>query len=142
MLNEGTSSDFYTSLQEAAISGTLIPMSQLCNGFPMEGNNYILSYAQSYYFVRYLFQTFGSSRLEELTGQYAQGIACDIAPQNVLGSSLAQLDTAWKEQIKQYNDVEVDVISPVYPWLVVAAVILFAPVLLIIFAVIRFASQK
>jgi hypothetical protein len=117
-------------------------MSQLCNGFPQEGNNYILSYAQSFYFVRYLYQTYGSNKLEELIGQYADGISCEVASQNILGKGLDQLDNGWREKEFPNNNTQVNVASPLLPWIVFIVLAFMAPGILILYTVLKPASQK
>lgn len=148
-LNEGLASfneetanpDYYVVLEEASKNNTLIPITQLCNGFPQDGANFFLSYAESDSFIRYLYQAYGASRLELLIDQYADGIACEIAPQSVFNASLADLDRSWKEQEFGYN-TSIEVFAPLIPWAIVLGVAVLAPGILILFSTLRPASQK
>lgn len=148
-LNEGLASfneetanpDYYVVLEEASKNKTLIPITQLCNGFPQDGANFFLSYAESDSFLRYLYQTYGASRLEALINQYADGIACEIAPQSVFSASLAELDSSWKEQEFGYN-TRIEVAAPLIPWAIVLGVAVLGPGILIIFSTLRPAQQK
>jgi len=116
-------------------------MPQLCNGFPVDAANFYLSYAQSVSFVRYIHQTYGAAKLETLIGQYADGIACEIAPQAIYGSNLTQLDRSWRDQEFGYN-TKIEVAKPIFPWLAVLAVASLAPFILMVLLALRFNPQK
>lgn len=141
-VNEENANPFYSEvLDEAAAQKTLLPMSQLCNGFPPDAANYYLSYAQSKNFVDYILKTYGVTKLETLISQYADGIACEIAPETVFGSNLTELDRAWREQEFGYN-TKIEVVAPMFPWLTIGAVSLLAPFILLIVFWLRSGSKK
>jgi hypothetical protein len=130
-LNEGLASlselypnsDYKRALQKAGQNGSLLPMQSLCNSFPREASGAYLAYAQSESFVRFLSQKFGFNRLQELAGQYADGVDCTQGIQTVLGTSLDQLELRWKQEALKI-DAELLAWQNLMPYLAILLLVL------------------
>jgi hypothetical protein len=136
-LNEGLASmaelqnnpDYYTILQKAHEQELYLPFAGLCNGFPQEASNAFLAYAEAEFFTRYLYEQVGTVKMQELLSAYTDGLACERAPEVVLGKPLAQLETEWQRSLFG-GSVWASGVGEVLPWLALLAVALFAPLVL------------
>ncbi len=138
-LNEGLASnneeqpnpDYYVVLDDAARKAALIPFNSLCNGFPTDAASFYQSYAQSQSFVRFLYQTYGRSKVEELLDLYSDGVACAKAPQDVLGLDLNTLDKHWQSEMAGVTPANpLAAVLPLLPWFFVLLIMLSAPLIL------------
>lgn len=82
-------------LETAVVSGTTIPLAQLCSSLPTAGDPALLARAQSAAFITYLEQRFGRTAVADLVSAYAGGAACQEGVQQVLGTSLDELNAQW-----------------------------------------------
>lgn len=106
-LLEGTASlselypnpDYQRVLERAIEQKALIKLSDLCISFPQEASRAFLAYAQSESFTRYLFTNYGSSGLEALMQNYADGMGCEEGFANTFNRSLSQEEYSWRQQI-------------------------------------------
>jgi len=114
-------SDYRILLEEAAGKGGLIPIASLCDAFPRDASNALLSYAQAQSFTKYLHSSYGSSGLESLIMAYANGLDCDQGPQQVFGKSLKQLERGWQAEVLAQNII-LKAFLNLLPW----GIILFA----------------
>jgi hypothetical protein len=136
-LNEGLASmaelqnnpDYYTILQKAHEQELYLPLSGLCQSFPQDASNAFLAYAEAELFTRYLFEQVGAQKVQELTAAYADGMACERAPEVVLGKPLAQWEAAWQRSLFGGGVWAVNW-SEILPWLALLAIALFAPLVL------------
>jgi hypothetical protein len=138
-LNEGLASinelypnpDFQISLESAFNSSTLIPISRLCSGFPMEISGFILSYAESAYFTRYLYRNFGSVKIYELVNAYSRGLECEHGFEQVIGISLAQAEQLWMTDVFGQTAVSgIDFQSAnLWPWLILLFIVMTVPMM-------------
>jgi hypothetical protein len=102
-LNEGlaTSVELYPDpdlqriLNDAHASESLLPLSELCAGFPQDAKNAQLAYAQSASFVNYLNGRFGSSVFTKLIENAASGQTCANAVNSAVDVPLDQLEKDW-----------------------------------------------
>jgi hypothetical protein len=106
-LLEGTASlselypnpDYQRVLERAIEQKNLIKLNDLCIGFPLEASSAFLAYAQSESFTRYLFTNYGSSGLEALMRNYADGMGCEEGFANTFKRSLSQEEYRWQQQL-------------------------------------------
>ncbi len=84
-------------LLDAHTRNALIPLLDLCASFPLQPDSAFLAYATSRSFTTYLRDTFGSSKLIELSRAYADGVTCERGIEVTYGTSLAQLELRWRE---------------------------------------------
>ncbi|MBA4383475.1 MAG: hypothetical protein C0410_01945 [Anaerolinea sp.] len=102
-LNEGlaTSAELYPDpdlqrvLNESQVSGSLLSISSLCDGFPQDAKTAQLAYAQSTSFVNYLNGRFGSQIFSKLIENAASGQTCESAINSAVSVSLADLEKDW-----------------------------------------------
>ncbi len=87
--------DYAWLLQDTYARGELIPLSDLCPAFPRDAAGALLAYAEAQSFTAYLHDQYGRSGIEALLAAYADGLACERAPQVALGKSLPQLERTW-----------------------------------------------
>ncbi|MFN8387087.1 MAG: peptidase MA family metallohydrolase [Anaerolineales bacterium] len=97
MVEINPTSEYDRVLLDAHTRGNLIPLLDVCDSFPVQPDSAFLAYAESRSFTAYLRNTFGSSKLLELSRSYADGITCERGVEVVYGTSLAQLELRWRE---------------------------------------------
>lgn len=137
-LNEGLASlaevypnsDYEILLQSASKNETLLPLNSLCRTFPRDASGALLSYAESASFVRYLHSAFGTSGLEALLTQYANGLDCERGAQRALGKGLAQLERQWRRDVLA-EDTAATTANNLLPWVVLLSAALAAPTIVI-----------
>lgn len=74
---------------------TLIPLVDLCAGFPSESGAAFLAYAEADSFIGYLRAKYGASGLEALTHAYSDGLDCEQGPGQAFGLALRDLEQDW-----------------------------------------------
>jgi hypothetical protein len=139
-LNEGLASlaelypspDYRVVLDNAAAQNgqnRLLPMGSLCHGFPPETSNFILAYAQSDSFTRYLYRTYGGQRLELLVRNYADGMGCEQGFEASFGSSLTSVETSWLAELSAVpGNSRAELTSPeLWPWFLLLFVVIALP---------------
>jgi hypothetical protein len=123
--------DYVILLENARQRNATLPMSSLCGAFPRDVAGTLLGYAQSASFTRYLQAQAGPEGLQRLLEAYASGLDCEAGVQTALGSSLAQLEQAWRAESLGENPAQAAA-QNLAPWLVVGLVALGAPFALMI----------
>ena len=123
--------DYLVLLESAHNKGNLPSILSLCQSFPRDASGTFLAYAQSASFTRYLQQRFGSSGLERLLRQYADGLDCQRGAEAALGVPLAQLGREWRKDVFGEN-VYLTAINNLLPWMVLLIMIAVIPVGLVI----------
>lgn len=140
-LNEGISSnneelpnaDYYVVLDDAARKNSLLPLANLCNGFPLDAASFYQSYAQSTAFVYYLYQKYGLSKIDGLLEQYGDGVGCVNAPVDVMGADLNSLEKQWQAEMAGVSSSNpAGQAVPIFPWLIVLILLLSGPFVLTI----------
>ena len=133
-LNEGLAAnaevypnpDYRITLQIAVDGERLIPMTSLCNTFPRNNSDALLSYAQSFSFTNYLYRTYGTSGLDELVITYANGMDCERGAEVALGINLSQLERNWRQKTFSEN-LAGELFSNLTPWFIILLAMLIAP---------------
>lgn len=136
-LNEGLASqvelypnsDYPILLEDAVKREALIPMVNLCQTFPREASNALLSYAQAASFTKYLHSTYGTTGLVDLVKAYANGLDCERGAEQALDKSLTQLERAWRNDVLA-EDTALAAINNLLPWLILLAAVLAAPLVI------------
>jgi len=123
--------DYQFLLDNAYQNNTLIPIENLCESFPLEASNFLLAYAESTDFTRYLFDHFGTTGIESLLEKYAAGMGCKQAVESALGFPLSQLEQEWRQEQFQ-ESVSASRLNDLMPWFVLLILPMTAPILLII----------
>lgn len=87
--------DHTVAIEQARAKGQLIPLDSLCVPFSPDSQTAFLSYAQSGSVVQFIRQQYGAQEIRDLLRVYAEGASCTKGVQDVLGTSLNGLETAW-----------------------------------------------
>ena len=119
--------DYLVLLENSHNKGSLPSMKSLCRSFPRDASGVFLAYAQSASFTRYLHQRFGSSGMERLVRQYADGLDCERGIEAALGIPLTQLEREWRKDVFGEN-IYLTALNNLLPWLVLLLVIAIVPV--------------
>lgn len=106
-LNEGLSmyaegpldSTFVTVFNLALASKMLISVRTLDSPFSADSTIAYLSYAESYYLVKFLVDRYGQAKLSSLLSTFAQGSTYDNAFKTVYGFDIAGLNTLWQNSV-------------------------------------------
>ena len=123
--------DYLVLLENAHDKGNLPSINSLCQSFPRDASGAFLAYAQSASFTRYLHQRFGSSGMERLVRQYADGLDCERGIEAALGLPLSQLEREWRKDVFGEN-IYLTALNNMLPWLVFLLVIAIIPVSVVI----------
>ncbi len=132
-LNEGMASvsEFYRNLNyqilldNAVENDIMIPLEDLCDGFPAGASRVIQAYAESTDFTRYLVQEYGNRDLRALFQAYADGKSCQRGVEEVYGTSLTELEREWRSA-----ELGEDTLANLMPWFALPVIIL-GPLILI-----------
>jgi len=89
--------DYDQALAVASQNGSLLPIADLCDTFPLDASGAYLAYAESQSFVRFVRDSYGTPALSSLTSAYADGLSCEQGVVRALSTSLVSLDTRWRE---------------------------------------------
>jgi hypothetical protein len=105
----------------------------------MEISGFILSYAESAYFTRYLYRNYGSEKIYELVNAYASGIDCELGFEQVIGTPLYQVEQKWiAESFGQTAHSGIDLQhSSLWPWLILLVIVITVPMMAAIPGLIR-----
>jgi hypothetical protein len=135
-LNEGLATmaqlyptpEYQVLLENAISTDNLLPITSLCQNFPMYASSAYLSYAEATYFTRYIYRQYGSSGLSSLVASYADGLDCERGVEVGLGISLARLEEQWlKESLGVNSDSPEEDRDLLMPWFFLLFVVLAVP---------------
>ncbi|HWQ83666.1 MAG TPA: peptidase MA family metallohydrolase [Anaerolineales bacterium] len=119
--------DYQILLNNALERDTLLKMEDLCAPFPRDASSALLAYAQSASFTRFLHQQFGASRMDDLMQGYTDGLECSRGVEITLGTNLKQLERQWREDVLGEDPARAAA-ENLLPWLLLALVVLVAPI--------------
>jgi hypothetical protein len=125
-------SSFAGLLAAARDSRQFLSLSSLCGPFsPAEAS---LAYAESESVVSFVRRKFGAEGINRLLTAYAGGANCGSGVQSSLGVSLDQLQAAWQADLAPVPVTVADRLQALAPWLLLAGLVLLAPILLLFVA--------
>ena len=133
-LREGTATiaeinpnpDYDLALASAGVTGTLIPIRDLCVSFSPNPDAAFLAYAESRSFTDYLRDTYGSQSLLDLALTYADGVDCERGTELAYGVSLSKLEMDWRRAALGQNTV-LPALQNMFPYLALLCVVLLIP---------------
>lgn len=133
-LREGTAAlaeinpnpDYDVVLTSAGVTGTLIPIRDLCVSFSPNPDAAFLAYAEARSFVNYLQDTYGAQSLLDLALIYADGVDCERGPERAYGVSLSKLEMDWRRSALGENLV-LPAFQNMFPYLALLCLVLFIP---------------
>ena len=120
--------DYDRVLAEAASKNDVIPLKDLCNSFPSDAGQAFLAYAESRSFTDYLYDTYGSSGLQNLVRAYADGVDCEHGTERAFGVSLSSLEADWHSSILGQNAL-LSALQNISPYLVLLCLVLIIPLI-------------
>lgn len=120
--------DYSQALTTASQNGFLMPIADLCDTFPLNASYTYLAYAESQSFVRFIRDNYGAPYLHSLVSAYAEGLNCEQGVVRVLNTSLANLDSRWRESVLGQNVVGV-YFRNMLPYLGIFAFLLLLPLI-------------
>lgn len=123
--------DYLALLENADENSSFLPITALCRVFPTDASSALLAYAESASFTRYLYNQYGSPGLDKLRSEYASGVNCERGAQLALGVSLSRLEFQWRRDTF-VSKVGSNLFKGLAPWMILFAVILAAPLILIV----------
>lgn len=103
-LNEGLAtrsdarmpSNLATALAEGVAARKLFPIRALSGSFPVDPDEAILAYAESYSVVTFLVERYGRERVNALLRAYREGVTQDAGLQQALGKDLSAIEEEWR----------------------------------------------
>jgi hypothetical protein len=87
---------YQSLLKTAAKEEKLIPLSDLCQSFPADAEQAMLSYAQSASFLSFIQENYGIQAVQKIFKDYIDGMGCSEAMEKELGINLVDLETRWR----------------------------------------------
>lgn len=97
--NGNLTADYVTTVRDAARSDTLFTLRSLSSTFPADPDQAHLAYAQSGHIVKFIIETYGAGKMDELLQIFSEGALYDDALEEALGVDTLGLDNAWRESI-------------------------------------------
>lgn len=88
-------------LVKAALSGTLIPLSDLDRRFPSENMQVGIAYAESADFMRFLSQRSDHARFVSMIGRVREGDGFERALNDSYGSDVRKLEFQWRSEVER-----------------------------------------
>jgi hypothetical protein len=128
-----TNLNYQILLESAVENETLIPLEDLCDGFPAGASQVIQAYAESTGFTRYLVQEYGNRDLRSLLQAYTDGKSCLRGVEEVYGKPLEQLEREWRSATLGENTL-----VNLVPWFALP-VIMLGP---LVFIAVLFARRR
>ena len=133
-LREGTATlaeinpnpDYDVVLTSAGVTGTLIPIRDLCVSFSQNPDSAFLAYAEARSFVNYLHDTYGAQSLLDLALIYADGLDCERGVERAYGISLSQLEMDWRRSVLGQNTI-LPALQDMFPYLALLCLVLLIP---------------
>lgn len=122
------SPEYQVILESALERDGLLPINSLCRRFPVESPDFDLSYAESAYFTRFLYRSYGSASLEALVSHYADGLECDKGIELVYEQSLGSLEQEWlKEDFGFHPAASSELSGELWPWFLLLGLVVGMP---------------
>mgnify|MGYP000713572091 CR=1 FL=1 len=84
-------------MTRGVLADRIKPLDGLAHRFPAEADEAALAYAQSFYMVSYILNTYGPEALPRILRELAQDRSLTAALYNVTGSSLVQVEAGFRE---------------------------------------------
>jgi hypothetical protein len=101
---EAVESRFEQILERAVRDGRLIPVRALNSSFPLDPDQALLSYAESWSIVTYIIEEFGDQAMADLIAVFREDASYDDAVERSLGITIDELDAGWKTWLAYPGD--------------------------------------
>ena len=120
--------DYERVLSDAVGNNELIPLHDLCVSFPVDAGQAFLAYAEARSFTDYLYDTYGSTGLQNLVRAYADGVDCEHGTERAFGVPLSGLEAEWRSSVLGQN-VFISMLQNISPYLVLLCLVLIVPLI-------------
>ncbi len=122
--------DYQRIIQKAAQEQTIKPMVSYCNQFPADASGAFLAYAQSWSFLKYINEQYGSNAIQQLFLNYRDGLGCEEGFLQTYNKTIYEVEKEWKRTILNM-DVSLFSEFNLSPQQVSSSVSIFSPYLLL-----------
>jgi hypothetical protein len=110
-LNEGLASrseprmsqDQADALAKAVAANKLLPLRAIGGAFPVDSDDALLAYAESYSVVTYMVERYSRTGLNQLMQAYREGVTFDEGLQRALGTDTSQLEQDWRAWLAPWS---------------------------------------
>lgn len=89
-----------STVTQAVLTGSLIPLSEITQRFPQEENRAELAYCQSFYLISFLINKFGRPSFHRFIREYSEGAPLNQVLVNIYDMGLDQLEERWRRYLK------------------------------------------
>jgi hypothetical protein len=130
--------DYQRIIQKATQEQNIKPIVSYCNQFPADASGAFLAYAQSWSFLKYLNDQYGSNSIQQLFLNYRDGFGCEEGFEQTYGKTLFEVEKEWKKtmlkmDVSLISDMTISSqqlsssINVFSPYLVLSAILLVPP---------------
>ncbi len=88
------------TMSQAVMSGQLIPLAQLNNGFPVDEHMARIAYAESYYALSFFIDSYGSEALGRFIRDYGRGFGFDQSLYRATGLKPDEFSKKWERFVR------------------------------------------
>jgi len=139
-LNEGLASlmetkenlQYDSSLKNAYKTGNLLAIKDLCASYPSDPSLFLLAYAESTSFVKYLLATYKPIGIQALLASYKSDPNCENSFHKALGVTLSGAEQDWLNATFYKNDL-VTIFKERLPWLFLFLALIIVPLIIFTF---------
>lgn len=130
--------DYQRIIQKASQEKNIKPIVSYCNQFPADASGAFLAYAQSWSFLKYINDQYGSSSIQQLFLNYRDGFGCEEGFEQTYGKTIFEVEKEWKKtmlnmDVSLINDISISSqqisssINVYSPYLLLSAILLVPP---------------
>jgi hypothetical protein len=89
-----------STIMQAVLTDTLIPLSEITQRFPQEENRAELAYCQSFYLISFLINKYGRPPFHRFIREYSRGNPLNQVLLDTYGMGLDRLEERWRRYLK------------------------------------------
>jgi len=89
-----------STITQAVLTDSLLPLSEITHAFPMEREKAELAYCQSFYLISFLISKYGKKRFHDFIRYYSRERMLEDAFLKVYGMNLNRLEKKWYSYLK------------------------------------------
>jgi len=115
-----------TTLINATLSGTLIPLSDLDRSFPRDNHDVSVAYAEAADFMQFLMRRADHARFVSMIERVREGKAFDRAIAEAYGSDLRKLEFQWRTDLERRFSIIPALTGGGLIWVLVMGVLVYA----------------
>jgi len=89
-----------STITQAVLTDSLLPLSEITHAFPMEWKKAELAYCQSFYLISFLITKYGKKRFHDFIRYYSKERMLEEAFLKVYGMNMNRLEKKWRSYLK------------------------------------------